>query len=198
MWRGFCGWSANNGPLFGGSRSVRVKLASENPPTPVGVLWDVFASRSRLLRSMTSTTMPFSNVVSKPTRPCPTCEPPALVPVPIHHQAGETRSQRSARRGGWGEALSFSTPPWQNGFQPPLTITPQCQRAAWEVREKSHTVMPERTEKTCWMQAYGFKEKDWEVDREDGKPVCFPVSFSSDLSQVVLDWGPSPWNSLLK
>lgn len=68
MWRGFCGWSANNGPLFGGSRSVRVKLASENPPTPVGVPWDVFASRSPLLRSMTSTTTPFSNVVSKPNR----------------------------------------------------------------------------------------------------------------------------------
>lgn len=45
--------------------------------------------------------------------------------------------------------MSFSTLPWQNGFQPPLTITPPCQRAAWEVREKSHTVMPEQTERAC-------------------------------------------------
>ncbi|KAF3849932.1 hypothetical protein F7725_019651 [Dissostichus mawsoni] len=37
----------------------------------------------------------------------------------------------------------------KNGFQPPLTITPPCQRAAWEVREKSHTVMPEQTGKAC-------------------------------------------------
>lgn len=88
----------------------------------------------------------------------------SLYPQP----GGETRPQSSARQSGWGTALSFSTLPWQNGFQPPLTITPPCQRAAWEVREKSHTVMPEQTGKACCSSQCFTPAQDRQGWRDEG------------------------------
>lgn len=93
MWRGFCGWSANNGPLFRGSRSVRVKPASEDPPPPVGVPWDVSRRPRPVIKKHDSGASP-----NRRGR-VPLVNRPALVPVPVLRRAGETRSQRSARRG---------------------------------------------------------------------------------------------------
>lgn len=140
----------------------------------------------------------------------------SLYPPP----GGEARPQSSARRSGWGTALSFSTLPKQNGYRPPLTITPPHQRAAWEVREKSHSVMPEQTGKACcsssislqaqdrrqWMEGWcgavegrgrGRGWEEWGERERTGNKFVFSFSFQSATvciyqSQVLLvRWTPS-------
>lgn len=88
----------------------------------------------------------------------------SLYPPP----GGETRPQSSARQSGWGTALSLSTLPKQNGYQPPLTITLPCQRAAWEVREKSHTVKPEQTGKACCSSSISLQHRTCSRWRDGG------------------------------
>lgn len=118
----FCGWSANNGPLFGGSHSLQVRPAESSCTLALVSSRIVVPLRPSLASYHHSffKLFPERHNVSGRRRPFPSqshhvlsCELSRSCAGRYTPPGGETRPQSSARRSGCGTALSFSTLPWQ-------------------------------------------------------------------------------------